>query len=57
LWIRPLKRAVGLHFECTNDDEAKDLANNDPFIKEGLYNYKVSEWKKVAPEDCANKVK
>lgn len=35
------------------DDEtaARTLASNDPLVFEGLYDYKIWEWKKVVPED------
>ena len=37
-------------FACETEEEARDMANNDPLVKEGLYSYKIYEWRKVVPE-------
>lgn len=37
-------------FNCKTEEEAKNLANKDPLVVEGLYSYKIYEWIKVVPE-------
>jgi len=37
-------------FAAENEDEAKIMANDDPFVIEGLYDYEIYEWMKVVPE-------
>ena len=38
-------------FATETETEARELADNDPFIIEGIYDYKIIEWIKVVPED------
>lgn len=38
-------------FQCDTEEEAKRLADKDPFVAEGLYSYRIQEWKKVVPEE------
>jgi len=37
-------------FICETETEARNLADNDPLVKDGLYSYKMCEWRKVVPE-------
>ena len=37
-------------FEAESEVEAKKLADADPLVVEGLYDYKVYEWMKVVPD-------
>lgn len=37
-------------FAAETKAEAEQLANGDPFVIEGLYDYKIYEWMKVVPE-------
>jgi uncharacterized protein YciI len=37
-------------FAAETEDEAKAMASADPFVVEGLYDFKVYEWMKVVPE-------
>ena len=37
-------------FQCETEDEARRLADNDPLVAEGLYSYRILEWRKVVPE-------
>lgn len=37
-------------FAAESEAEARELADNDPFVIEGIYDYKVVEWMKVVPE-------
>lgn len=34
-------------YRAKNIEEAKEIADNDPIIKKGLYTYKMYEWKLV----------
>lgn len=36
-------------FSCETEEEARELAGQDPLVVEGLYSYKIYEWKKVVP--------
>ncbi len=38
-------------FAAESEEEARKLADADPFLIEGIYDYKVREWMKVVPED------
>ncbi len=37
-------------FAAESEDEARKLADADPFVIEGIYIYKIWEWIKVVPE-------
>ena len=37
-------------FQCETEDEARELAEQDPLVVEGLYSYRIYEWNKVVPE-------
>ncbi len=37
-------------FAAETEDEAKKMADDDPFVIENLYDYKIYEWMKVVPE-------
>lgn len=37
-------------FAAETEQEALNMANNDPLVSEGLYNFKMYEWIKVVPE-------
>lgn len=37
-------------FSAETEEEARRLADGDPLVIEGLYEYKVYEWMKVVPE-------
>lgn len=37
-------------FAAETEEEASRMAEADPFYAEGIYDYKIWEWKKVAPE-------
>jgi uncharacterized protein len=37
-------------FACETEAEARESADRDPFVIEGIYDYKVIEWMKVVPE-------
>lgn len=38
-------------FTAKDETEARSLADADPFVIEGLYDYRVCEWSKVVPVD------
>lgn len=38
-------------FQCETEEEARGLADKDPFVAEGLYSYKINEWRKVVPTE------
>ncbi len=38
-------------FAAETEAEARDLADQDPLVSAGLYDYKVYEWQKVVPEN------
>lgn len=40
----------GLYGFACETEEARELADKDPLAIEGLYSYKIYEWKKVVPE-------
>ncbi len=35
---------------CTTEEEARQLADRDPLVEQGLYDYRLREWIKVVPE-------
>lgn len=37
-------------FVTETEAEARELAENDPFLIEGIYDYNIIEWMKVVPE-------
>ena len=37
-------------FAVDTEDDARTLADADPLVIEGLYDYKIREWIKVVPE-------
>lgn len=37
-------------FQCVTEEEARELAEKDPLVVEGIYSYKIYEWSKVVPE-------
>lgn len=37
-------------FAAESETEARAMAEADPFVVEGIYDYKVLEWMKVVPE-------
>ena len=38
-------------FAAETEEEARKLADADPFCLHGIYDYKVWEWQKVVPEE------
>ena len=38
-------------FVCETEEEARKMADADPFVIEGIYDYKIHEWMKVVPEE------
>ena len=34
---------------CDTEEQARELADADPFVIEGIYEYKIIEWMKVVP--------
>lgn len=38
-------------FAAESEAAARSLAEADPFVVEGIYDYKIIEWKKVVPEE------
>ncbi|MCS6874061.1 MAG: YciI family protein [Pyrinomonadaceae bacterium] len=38
-------------FSAETEEQAKNMASEDPLVAEGLYEFKIYEWIKVVPEE------